>query len=101
MGTIIGAIGVKYIIDLFPHHRILAASNIFTLFSCLLFSSDLLTIQSLSVLLQVFFLTFSDPILNMIIMKFNDDPDKQFWLLMGHTMFGIGCLLGPIMVYCF
>ena len=42
-----------------------------------------------------------DPILNMVLIKFNEDTDKQFWLLIGHMMFGIGCFIGPVFVYYF
>jgi hypothetical protein len=46
-------------------------------------------------------LAVADPVLNMMLLVFNDEHDKQFWVLNAHAMFGVGCLLGPFVVYLF
>jgi hypothetical protein len=55
--------------------------------------------QSLSIFVVNGMFSIIDPVLNMLLLIFNSDPDKQFWILIAHSVFGIGCLLAPFLVY--
>ena len=55
--------------------------------------------QSIAVFLVNSMFSIIDPVLNMLLLIFNSDPDKQYWILVAHSVFGFGCLLAPILIY--
>jgi hypothetical protein len=44
-------------------------------------------------------IAYYDVIGNTSLLIFNKDNDKQFWVQIAHSMFGVGNLVAPLIVY--
>jgi hypothetical protein len=96
---VIGAIFIRFTINKFKYHSVLVVTNLMIFFSCWFFLSASFKIQLISIALVNGMFSLIDPILNVLLLIFNSDQDKQFWILIGHSAFGIGSLLAPILVF--
>jgi len=68
--------------------------------SAFLFSqSEQIYWQTFFIWLNTTIIAIYDVIINTSVLIYNKDEDKQFWVQIGHGMFGVGCLISPILVY--
>jgi MFS family permease len=100
IGYFIGTLLAKIVIKKYTNHTLMVYSVIgFSATSiCFNFCSNI-SWQVFYICANAVALAFYDIITNTILLIFNNDKDKAFWVQTGHGMFGVGSLTSPIIAY--
>lgn len=83
-------------------HQILLMASIVLLFLLGSFTIILdMTYQAVIMFFISAFCCFLEVTVNVCVLETQKDGDLEFWMLVCHGVFGIGGLIGPILVYIF
>jgi fucose permease len=96
----IGAVSTKLATKKFQYHTLMAFAVIGASLSAILFNyCSNIYWQTFYIGINNVALAYYDVIANTSLLIFNKDRDKQFWVQIAHSLFGVGNLVSPIMVY--
>jgi fucose permease len=99
-GYIIGAISTKVFITKFRYHTLMTYAVIGVSLSAIAFNfCSNIYLQTFWIGINTLIIAYYDVIGNTSLLIFNKDSDKQFWVQIAHSMFGVGNLTAPLIVY--
>ena len=99
IGFIVGAVFIKIISGRISSHTVISISVVLAGFPFILFPyTDSLNLQGGYIFFSSLFCSCFEILVNMCVVQSHRGNNEDFWLQLGHGLFGVGGLMGPIFI---